>query len=121
MPAKTLSWTPVRSSKGFIRATMKAEFDCAPPSISEKPTIASTFSMAGFCLRICSTCATASRVRETLAPWGSCSWTKKAPWSSCGRKPEGVCLATVQMPKAKPAVSSSESAETRTRRRTTAA
>ena len=33
---------------------------------------------------------TASPVRETEAPSGNCTETKKAPWSSSGRNPVGV-------------------------------
>jgi hypothetical protein len=121
MAAKTLSCASVRSAKGFIRATMKAELDCAPPSIRLKPTIARLFSIEGMDCRMPSTCSTTARVRATEAPWGSWICTKKAPWSSAGRKPCGVRFATVKIPKAMPAVSSSERSETRTSRRTTAA
>ena len=34
-----------------------------------------------------------SLVRDTEAPSGSCTTTKKTPWSSSGRKPVGVLSA----------------------------
>jgi len=47
-------------------------------------------------------------VREREAAWGSWTWTKKVPWSSCGRKPCGVFEPMVKIAKARPAVIASE-------------
>ena len=71
----------VRSAKGCSRATRKAEFDCAPPSISEKPTMASVPCTEGMARRMPSTCSTTTRVRATEAPCGSCTCTRIAAGS----------------------------------------
>ncbi len=100
---------------------MNAELLCAPPSSSEKPTIDSTLATCGMPCRMSSTRLTTSRVRFTEAASGSCTLTKNAPWSSCGRKPVGVRSPSQYMPPPAQATSSTAMNAKRSRRRTTAA
>jgi hypothetical protein len=61
-----------------------------------------------------------ARVRLREAPSGSATSAKKAPWSSCGRKPVGVRDPAPTMPAMTAASSSSETKATRTSRATAA-
>ncbi len=77
--------------------------------------------MPGVADRICSACLATSLVRLTEAPWGSAIWAKKAPWSSCGRKPVGVILNKAPVATTSAATATRLSTATRTSRLTIAA
>ena len=118
--AKTLSPAPRRSSKSFIDTIMKAALESASELKKLKPGTATTCLTPGSAATAFSTCSTTCSVRFAEAPSGSCSSTKKAPWSSSGRKPPGVVLKRMPVPAPAAATATSDSTATRTRRRTAA-